>query len=106
MKLVKLKGNSLVGTLPDSWSTLTNLAKLELDKNRLTSTLPASWSTLHKLSEVSVADNPGIQGELPMQWSTIADYTEFTINADYTYVSRGPSAARRAVPQSPGKPVA
>jgi hypothetical protein len=90
---LRLSGNQLKGQLPGSYSALVNLEKLTLDSNRLTSTLPASWSTLHKLTSLSLGNNTGIQGTVPLQWSTIADYTDMTLNADYTYVSPSQSAA-------------
>ena len=43
---INLGGNGITGTLPPSWSSMTQLQQLGLYSNNLTGTLPPSWSSM------------------------------------------------------------
>ena len=43
---INLQGNGITGTLPPSWSNMTQLQWLWLYSNSLTGTLPPSWSSM------------------------------------------------------------
>ena len=43
---IKTKQNSLNGSLPDSWSSMSQLSYVDLSSNSLTGTLPPSWSNM------------------------------------------------------------
>lgn len=69
MKLLDLSGNALQGTLPTAFaSALPSLNVLLLGSNSLTGTLPAAWSSLTSLTVADLGDNH-LKGSLPASWS-------------------------------------
>ena len=57
MQMRNLDGhaNQFTGTLPASWSTMTQLAALNLDPNNITGPLPMSWSKMIQASACHVS---------------------------------------------------
>jgi hypothetical protein len=43
---ISVEDNNITGTLPPSWSSMTQLQGLDLYSNYLTGTLPPSWSSM------------------------------------------------------------
>ena len=55
------------GTLPESWSQLRNLKRIELRSNGISGTLPAAYSRLGALETFCIATN-NVTGTLPAVW--------------------------------------
>jgi hypothetical protein len=47
-----LEHNNLTGSLPESWSRLSQLSTLNLRNNSLTGTLPAQWKAMQALLQL------------------------------------------------------
>ena len=62
--------DQLTGTLPSSWSALTQLQRLNLSFNNLNGTLPGSWSNLIKLQLLVLTGNL-LTGALPESWGNL-----------------------------------
>ncbi|KAL6759574.1 hypothetical protein V8C86DRAFT_1786799, partial [Haematococcus lacustris] len=61
-----LRANQLSGPLPPQWSSLANLRTLSLGANRLTGTIPASWqSGMSSLQFLDLSGNQLLCGALP-----------------------------------------
>ncbi|TPP44202.1 hypothetical protein CGC20_23625 [Leishmania donovani] len=61
----------LSGTLPASWSSMTSLVSLWLERcERVTGTLPASWSSMKALRDLNL-HGAKVSGTLPPQWSSM-----------------------------------
>lgn len=59
------------GTLPESYSSLTQLEQLSLVDLHLTGTLPAVWGQhLTALRALDVYANPGLNGTIPSEWGS------------------------------------
>lgn len=73
------------GSLPPSWSELTDLTMLELSYNSLTGTLPPQYSNLNALVQFSASSN-GLTGTLPGVWGDgLTSLASF--RADYNYLT-------------------
>jgi hypothetical protein len=68
VKKVLLYGNALTGALPATWSQLTALEGLYLDSNTLTGSVPPAWGTWPRIVNVTLHNNPGLEGCLPRAW--------------------------------------
>lgn len=82
---INLRNKQLRGTLPASWSQLTQLQTLDLSNNNLTGTLPAQWSTLHDLYDLDLANNRNLRGTVPEAWSVIVDYSAMGVDVDISF---------------------
>lgn len=60
--------NQLSGTLPDSWSNMAAIERLDLSFNRFVGTVPASWGGWANAKVVALALNAGLTGCLPRTW--------------------------------------
>eukprot|EP00873_Tetraselmis_striata_P014885 jgi/Tetstr1/435149/TSEL_002609.t4 len=78
---VDLRGKSLTGPLPPSWSALTGLTHLNLGSNQLTGPLPPSWSALTGLTQLWLTFNQ-LTGPLPPSWSALTGLTQLYFNAN------------------------
>ncbi|GIL98149.1 hypothetical protein Vretimale_3559, partial [Volvox reticuliferus] len=67
LKQLRLDGNSLTGTLPESWALLGRLNVLSVSRNNIGGPLPGAWSALHDLSYLDVSHN-ALRGSLPGAW--------------------------------------
>ncbi|KXZ46155.1 hypothetical protein GPECTOR_46g224 [Gonium pectorale] len=67
---LRVKGAS--GSLPPSFSSLTNLANLDLQSNNINGTLPAAWSRMTRLNSLMMNNNPGLVGSLPASWGALS----------------------------------
>nr|ACY70940.1 soluble promastigote surface antigen PSA-38S [Leishmania amazonensis] len=68
-------GQGLSGTLPPSWSSLTSLISLCIEKSeKVTGTLPAQWSSMTSLDNLNLHDT-AVSGTLPAQWSSMKQLT-------------------------------
>jgi hypothetical protein len=56
--------NSIKGTIPDAWSTLTKLTSLDIYANKYSGTIPAGIGALTSLTVLTLADNT-LSGEVP-----------------------------------------
>jgi hypothetical protein len=67
---------SYTGTLPASWGddAVPTLAVIDLSQNKLTGPLPDTWSRLASLQRVNVSFND-LGGELPEAWSAMTNLT-------------------------------
>jgi hypothetical protein len=61
---------SLAGTLPASWSGLTQLAALHVTNSSLAGVLPTSWAVMSQLRSLMLSGN-AIAGTLPEAWSAL-----------------------------------
>lgn len=52
LEQLDLSFNSLTGSLPSSWASMTSLQQLWADVNKLTGPLPASWADLTSLQKL------------------------------------------------------
>eukprot|EP00884_Botryococcus_braunii_P021292 jgi/Botrbrau1/7847/Bobra.9_2s0024.1 len=75
LKLLVLSDNNCSGTLPSSWGNLTQLVYINLSNNSLTGSLPPSWSRMASLKEVELSYN-NLNGSLPSTWG---DLTQLTV---------------------------
>ncbi len=71
---------NLTGSLPSSWSTMTNLWELILDNNNLTWSLPSSWSTMTNLTRLSLSSTTNLTGTLPSSWSNLRKLITLRLN--------------------------
>ena len=69
---IKLQDNGITGTLPPSWSGMTQLQWLDLYSNSLTGTLPPSWSNMTQLQGLYL-DGNSLTGTLPPSWSSMTE---------------------------------
>ncbi|CUG88193.1 GP46-like surface antigen, putative [Bodo saltans] len=69
MENLQLYFNTLTGTLPDSWSSMTRLQLLLLNSNNLSGTLPSLWSNMPSLQQLRLDDN-SFTGTLPATWQS------------------------------------
>ena len=70
---IYVDSNNLEGTLPAAWSSLTTMENIDLTGNQLKGTVPRSWGGLQpsgKLGFLSVAENGGISGCMPVQFES------------------------------------
>ncbi|CBZ24672.1 putative surface antigen protein [Leishmania mexicana MHOM/GT/2001/U1103] len=68
-------GQGLSGTLPASWSSLTSLMSLWIEKSeKVTGTLPAQWSSMTSLGNLNLRFTK-VSGTLPAQWSSMKQLT-------------------------------
>jgi hypothetical protein len=60
------------GTLPEGWwaGASPNLTAIDLSNNTLTGTLPKSWSSLTSLQYLDLSSNL-LLGELPAEWGSM-----------------------------------
>ncbi|CAJ1987057.1 surface antigen protein 2 [Leishmania donovani] len=73
------KGQRLSGTLPASWSSMTSLVSLWLERcERVTGTLPASWSSMKALSSLNLHGTQ-VSGSLPPQWSSMTSLATLSL---------------------------
>ncbi|KAK7198864.1 Leucine rich repeat protein [Novymonas esmeraldas] len=68
---VTLTGNALTGPLPAVWSSLKGLRSLNLGNNALSGALPAEWGSSALLRTLSLQAN-SLTGALPVEWGTMA----------------------------------
>ena len=61
---LSLSGNNLDGTLPPSWGNFSQLQTLDLYGNRLCGTMPTSWQDLSQLHQLKLSNN-SLTGTLP-----------------------------------------
>ena len=62
--------SGLSGTLPASWSSLTNLNTLQIsNNNNITGALPYAWSNMTALRRLQLSGN-ALAGPLPPAWSS------------------------------------
>jgi hypothetical protein len=52
-----LSSNSLTGTIPDSFGSITRVAKMHLDSNALTGSLPTTFGSLNQLTDFRIFNN-------------------------------------------------
>ncbi|CAJ1987062.1 hypothetical protein - conserved [Leishmania donovani] len=72
-------GQRLSGTLPASWSSMTSLMSLWLERcERVTGTLPASWSSMKALSSLNLHGTQ-VSGSLPPQWSSMTSLATLSL---------------------------
>eukprot|EP00559_Dactyliosolen_fragilissimus_P007402 CAMPEP_0184870876 /NCGR_PEP_ID=MMETSP0580-20130426/39108_1 /TAXON_ID=1118495 /ORGANISM="Dactyliosolen fragilissimus" /LENGTH=507 /DNA_ID=CAMNT_0027373227 /DNA_START=59 /DNA_END=1582 /DNA_ORIENTATION=+ len=64
MKGLKLIGNSLSSTIPESYSNLKKLTELYLEENCLTGTVPKSFNELKYLANITLQGNINLSGSL------------------------------------------
>ena len=57
----------LTGTLPPSWSSLSQLQLLDVSGHRLNGTLPNSWQSFPELRDLKLSNN-NLTGTLPPYW--------------------------------------
>ncbi|KAL3154725.1 hypothetical protein ABBQ38_011273 [Trebouxia sp. C0009 RCD-2024] len=74
-----LHGNLLVGTLPESWSTLTNLTDMDVSSNRLDGTLPSAWAGLTQSLSLDMTCNM-LTGTLPESWSNFTSLSSLSVS--------------------------
>ncbi|CBZ24671.1 promastigote surface antigen protein 2 PSA2 [Leishmania mexicana MHOM/GT/2001/U1103] len=78
-------GQGLSGTLPASWSSLTSLMSLWIEKSeKVTGTLPAQWSSMKQLTLLHL-EGTKVFGTLPAQWSSMTSLGN--LNLRFTAVS-------------------
>ena len=77
--LSSFAGNALRGTLPEQWSLLTALTKVQLLSNNVLGTLPPSWSALSNLAHLDLSTNP-LSGTLPAPWSRLTALTQLILD--------------------------
>ncbi|KAG2443528.1 hypothetical protein HXX76_001880 [Chlamydomonas incerta] len=70
LRSVTLSGNALTGTLPDSYSQMTQLEYVSVASNGagLGGVLPVSWSALTRLTELDLSGN-GFYSTIPAAWA-------------------------------------
>eukprot|EP00951_Prasinocladus_malaysianus_P040452 scaffold465375_cov38-Prasinocladus_malaysianus.AAC.1 len=69
LESIFLKGNALTGTVPASWSRMTDLYTLDFTDNvGITGTLPPAWSTLQSLMWLDAAGTE-FSGTIPASWN-------------------------------------
>ena len=68
---ISLETNGITGSLPVSWSSMTQLQQLYLNSNSLTGTLPPSWANMTQLQQLYLYGN-SLTGTLPPSWSNMA----------------------------------
>ncbi|KAK7199218.1 Leucine rich repeat N-terminal domain containing protein [Novymonas esmeraldas] len=80
---VRISGKAAMvsGSLPASWSRLTQLREVTLAGNALTGPLPVSWSSLAALTSLNLGNNE-LTGPLPAQWSSLAALTSLDLDAN------------------------
>jgi len=64
--------NKMSGTLPESWSVWKNLEELHMENNLLTGTLPDAWSVFNKLKQINFSEL-SLKGGLPASWSAMTE---------------------------------
>ena len=85
---IQLGANCMLGTLPASWSKLTNLNSLYLGVNSWSGTLPPQWSTLTNLNgDLWLNVNLGLTGSFPLAWSTLTGLTHLDLKDTSVYGS-------------------
>eukprot|EP00955_Chlamydomonas_euryale_P024418 257463-Chlamydomonas_euryale.AAC.1 len=69
---LNLATNALSGTLPEVWSTLSSLTRVDLASNAaLHATLPTAWPAgMPAMASLSVVNNAHLCGALPAPWTT------------------------------------
>ncbi|CUG94400.1 GP46-like surface antigen, putative [Bodo saltans] len=63
--------NSLSGTLPPEWSSMTQISTLALYINHLSGSLPSEWSPMTGLTNLQLYSN-SLSGSLPSAWSSMS----------------------------------
>jgi hypothetical protein len=81
LETVCLMWNRLSGTLPVSWGSWPHLKELHLHGNRLTGTLPVSWGNLSKMKKLWIQYNT-LSGTLPAAWSGMTSLAHFGVNGN------------------------
>ncbi|KAK7199109.1 hypothetical protein NESM_000880100 [Novymonas esmeraldas] len=72
-------GPRLSGSLPASWSSLTQLTSLRFADADLSSSLPPEWSALSSLTSLWVRNCPKMVGGLPESWSALSMLQSLTV---------------------------
>lgn len=72
LKSLLLEGLQLSGSIPATLSQLTQLQHLSLTANQLTGQLPVELTQLTQLKTLSLAQNPELNGALPIGFTTIS----------------------------------
>jgi hypothetical protein len=75
--------NNMSGTLPPQWSGLVNLTKLSIssEDNNPVGTVPPQWSTLTKLNHLDLSSN-ALTGQLPDAFSTLTSLTWLQVSSN------------------------
>jgi hypothetical protein len=63
--------NGLTGVLSAELDQLSNLFQLFVNDNQLSGPMPAEWGNLTGLFELSVAENPALNGPLPLMLTSL-----------------------------------
>jgi hypothetical protein len=71
MDWITVAWNNLTGPLPPSWGASTTLG---LSGNNLSGSVPSGWGGA-RIQQVSLNDNPRLQGCLPRAWRSRAEFT-------------------------------
>lgn len=78
LRLTGISG--LAGTLPPSYSLLTQLTRISLEFSNIQGSLPAQWSSMLSLSGLSLSWMPRLTGTFPAQWSTLVNLVAFNFD--------------------------
>ena len=80
---IDVHDNAIVGTLPTKLGDIPSLKSLNLGKNDFNGSLPSTWSKLSNLNNLQVEENPSLWGTVPSVYSSLTSLGEF-----YKFCSR------------------
>ena len=74
---IDVHDNAIVGTLPAEIGDISSLKILNLGKNDFKGSLPSTWSNLSNLNNLYVEENPNLWGTVPSLYSSLTSLGEF-----------------------------
>ncbi|XP_010702473.1 proteophosphoglycan ppg4, partial [Leishmania panamensis] len=79
LRVLRLGGNHLTGTLPANWGKMTTLQEIWINDNLFTGTLPPEWSALANLRTLNARSNL-LSGTLPAEWASMESIRQISID--------------------------
>ncbi|WP_419950200.1 M66 family metalloprotease [Candidatus Palauibacter sp.] len=77
LNALELEDNRLSGSIPPDLGSLASLIWLDLSANRLSGALPVELGDLARLSEITLTDNPGLAGPVPLSMGRLGSVQKF-----------------------------
>ncbi|CAI5513991.1 unnamed protein product, partial [Closterium sp. Naga37s-1] len=74
-----LNDNNLSGSIPSTFSSLSNLFRLDLSRNRLIGSIPSTIGNMSSLKSLDLDDN-NLSGSIPSTFSSLSNLTELYLN--------------------------